>query len=76
MSTCPRVIERHRAAVIAGAAIAPLVTCAVLSVFRESLPAATNVLILVLVVIAAASTGVRAAGFVAAVSAGSGSTSS
>ena len=66
----PRVIERHRSAVIAGAAIAPLVTCAVLSAFRESLPAATNVLILVLVVIAAASTGVRAAGIVAAVSAG------
>ncbi len=41
-----------------------------LSAFRESLPAATNVLILVLVVIAAASTGVRAAGLAAAVSAG------
>ncbi len=66
----PQFIEGHRSAVIAGAAIAPLVTCAVLSAFRETLPVATNVLILVLVVIASASTGVRVAGLVAAVSAG------
>jgi K+-sensing histidine kinase KdpD len=66
----PRVISRHRSAVIAGAAIAPLATAAVLSAFRENLPVATNVLVLVLVVIAMASTGVRAAGIVAAVSAG------
>ena len=73
----PRLIERHKASGRRGrsdrAAGRP---CAVLSTFRDSVTAATAVLILVLLVIAAASTGVRAAGIVAAVSAGSGSTSS
>lgn len=52
------------------AAVAPLVVCAVLSAFRDQVTAATAVLILVLLVIAAASTGVRVAGIVAAVSGG------
>ena len=64
------VIERHRSAVIAAAAVAPLVACAVLSAFRDSITNATAVLVLVLLVIAAASTGVRIAGIVAAVSGG------
>jgi K+-sensing histidine kinase KdpD len=66
----PRVIAQHKTAVIVGAAIAPLVTAAVLSALRDNLPVATNVLVLVLVVIAMASTGLRGAGIVAAVSAG------
>ncbi len=65
-----RTIERHKSAVIAVAAAAPLVACAVLVPFRESVTAAAAVLILVLLVIAAASTGVRAAGIVAAISGG------
>lgn len=63
-------IERHRGAVIATAALAPLLVCTVLSAFRGSITNATAVLVLVLLVIAAASTGVRAAGIVAAVSGG------
>ena len=63
-------IERHKAALIAVAAIAPALVSGILAAFRESLTATTAVLILVLLVIAAASTGVRMAGFVAAVSGG------
>ncbi len=66
----PGPIERHKSGVIALAAIGPLVVCAVLSASSESLTTATDVLILVLLVIAAASTGVRVGGIVAAVSGG------
>ena len=44
--------------------------CAVLAAFRDSVTAATSVLILVLVVVAVAATGDRVAGFVAALSCG------
>jgi len=44
--------------------------CAVLAAFRESITSATGVLVLVLLVVAAASTGVRIAGIVAALSGG------
>jgi K+-sensing histidine kinase KdpD len=54
----------------AAAAVFPLVTCAILSSFRQDVPAATSVLILVLWVVAAAATGDRLAGLVAAVSSG------
>lgn len=64
----PGIIERHKSAVIAAAAVAPVIVCAVLSAFRDNVTAATAVLVLVLLVIAAASTGVRIAGIVAAVS--------
>jgi hypothetical protein len=63
-----RWIERHKPAVVVAAAVAPLVVCAVLAQFRDGVAAATDVLVLVLVVVAAASTGVRIAGIVAAVS--------
>ena len=53
-----------------GAVLLPLVTCAVLATVRDSITAATAVLVLVLWVVAAASTGDRAAGLLAAVSAG------
>ena len=52
-----------------GAVLLPLVTCAVLATVRDSITAATAVLVLVLWVVAAASTGDRAAGLLAAVSA-------
>jgi K+-sensing histidine kinase KdpD len=64
------IIERHRTLVIATAGIAPLLACAVLSAFRDSVTAATAVLLLVLLVVGAASTGVRIAGIVAALSGG------
>jgi len=63
-------VERHRSWVVTAAAVVPLVVCAVLAGFRDSLPGVTSVLALVLVVVGAASTGVRAAGIVAALSSG------
>jgi K+-sensing histidine kinase KdpD len=53
-----------------GAVLAPLVTCAILAAFRDSVTAATAVLVLVLWVVAAAATGDRVAGVLAAVSGG------
>lgn len=61
---------RHRSALIAVAAIAPLVFSAVLAAFRNSVTAATAALVLVLIVVAVAVTGDRFAGFVAALSCG------
>jgi K+-sensing histidine kinase KdpD len=49
---------------------APLLTCAILSTVRDSITAATSVLVLVVWVVAAAATGDRPAGVLAAVSAG------
>lgn len=63
-------MERHRSALIAGAAIAPLLCSAGLAAFRDSITTATAALVLVLVVVAAATTGDRLAGIVAALSAG------
>ena len=51
------------------ATMLPIVTCAILAAFRESIPAASAVLVLVLWVVAAAATGDRAAGLLASVSA-------
>lgn len=61
-------IGRHRIWVVTAAAVAPLLTCLVLAGFRSSITAATAVLVLVLLVVGAASTGVRMAGIAAAVS--------
>ena len=63
-------MERHRSALIAAAALAPLLCCAVLAVFREGATTATDALVLVLIVVGAAATGDRLAGIVAALSAG------
>ena len=63
-------MERQRPWVVALAALVPLGICAVLSVSDLGLTPATTVLVLVLVVVAAASTGVRVAGIVAAMSSG------
>lgn len=56
--------------VIGAAAVAPLVSCAVLSAFRESVTVATSVLLLVLIVVGSAATGDRVAGLAAALSSG------
>ena len=61
-------IKRHRSWVVTAAAVAPLLACVVLAVFRDTITAATAVLVLVLLVVGAASTGVRLAGIVAAAS--------
>jgi K+-sensing histidine kinase KdpD len=63
-------IERYGSAVIVAAVILPLAVCAILAIFRDDLSAAIDVLVVVMVVVAAASTGVRTAGLVAALSGG------
>src|SRR5262245_24461442 len=63
-----RTFERHRSVVIAAAAVVPLRACALSVPFRDH-PAHTNAaLALVLLVVAAAATGIRTAGITAAVS--------
>jgi hypothetical protein len=62
------VLRAHRSLVVGAAAVVPLVACAVLALFRDSVANTNAALGLVLVVVAAASTGIRAAGMVAAVS--------
>ena len=54
--------------VIGAAAVAPLVACAVLALFRDSVANTNAALGLVLIIVAAAATGIRAAGIVAALS--------
>lgn len=53
-----------------GALVVPLATCAILSTLRDSITAATAVLVLVLWIVAAAASGDRLAGILAAVSGG------
>ena len=53
-----------------GAVLLPVATCAILYRFREDVPSATSALILVLWVVAAAASGDRLAGLLAAISAG------
>ena len=62
-------LERYRSGVIAAAAVAPLLACAVVTPFREDVANTNAALGLVLLVVAAAATGIRLAGIVAAVSA-------
>ena len=61
-------LQAHRSFVVGVAAVVPLVACAVLSLFRDSVANTNAALGLVLVVVAAAATGIRAAGVVAALS--------
>lgn len=63
-----RFLTQRRPVVVAGAALAPLVVCLVLTVLWSSVPTVSAALLLVLVVVAAAATGIRAAGVVAALS--------
>ena len=62
------VLRAHRSLVIGAAAVAPLVACAVLALFRDSVANTNAALGLVLLIVAAAATGIRAAGIVAALS--------
>ncbi|OLT11148.1 DUF4118 domain-containing protein [Pseudonocardia sp. CNS-139] len=61
-------VQAHRAFVIGAAAVLPLVACAVLGLFRDSVANTTAAIGLVLIVVAAAATGLRTAGVVAALS--------
>ena len=60
--------ERWRTPARVAAAVLPLATCAILATVRDSITAATAVLVLVLWVVAAAASGDRVAGLLAAVS--------
>jgi K+-sensing histidine kinase KdpD len=62
------VLQAHRPLVVGAAAVVPLVACGVLSLFRDSVANTNAALGLVLLIVAAASTGIRAAGLVAALS--------
>lgn len=66
--TAESLVQSHRSALVAAAAIAPFAVCAGLAAFPESVTSTTAVLVLVLLVVAAAATGVRLAGIVAALS--------
>ena len=61
-------LQAHRGLVVAAAAVVPFAACALLAVFRESVANTNAALGLVLLVVAAASTGIRWAGIVAALS--------
>lgn len=61
-------IRRHRAALVVLAALAPLAACALLALFRDRLANSNEALVLVLLVVATAATGLRSAGIVAALS--------
>lgn len=58
----------HRSLVITIAAVLPLAACAALSAFRESIANTNAALALVLLIVAAAATGIRPAGLLAALS--------
>jgi K+-sensing histidine kinase KdpD len=62
------ILQAHRPLVVGAAAVVPLVACAVLSLFRDSVANTNAALGLVLLIVAAASTGIRVAGLVAALS--------
>ena len=59
---------RHRGVILGTAVLAPLLASALMSTLRNSLENTNAVLVLVLWVVAAASTGVRLAGVLAALS--------
>jgi K+-sensing histidine kinase KdpD len=61
-------LQARRSLVVVAAAVIPLVACAVLSLFRDSIANTNAALGLVLLVVAVASTGIRTAGLVAALS--------
>src|SRR6478609_3991347 len=59
-------LQAHRVAVVAASAAVPLIACGILALVRDSVANTNAALVLVLLVVAAASTGVRLAGIVAA----------
>ena len=66
------ILRTHRPLVIAACAAAPLLACEILALFRDSIANTNAALGLVLLVVAAASTGVRLAGIVAALASAAG----
>jgi K+-sensing histidine kinase KdpD len=68
--SAPRATEQHSPWVVVAAALAPLIACALLATIRDSVTDTTSVLVLVLLVVASASTGIRSAGILAALSGG------
>lgn len=60
--------ERHRPAVVTASAFAPFALCAAIGAAPDSVPDASAGLALVVLIVAAAATGLRAAGLAAAVS--------
>jgi K+-sensing histidine kinase KdpD len=64
-----QLLRQHRVATVVAAVVMPLVVAAVLALLRESVTPATDVLVLVAVVVAFSTTGLREAGFAAAASA-------
>jgi hypothetical protein len=66
------VLRAHRPLVVAASAVIPLVACGILALFRDSVANTNAALGLVLLVVAAASTGIRLAGIVAALSSAAG----
>jgi K+-sensing histidine kinase KdpD len=66
------VLQAHRLLVVVVAAVVPLVACGILALFRDSIANTNAALGLVLLVVAAASTGVRLAGIVAALASAAG----
>jgi K+-sensing histidine kinase KdpD len=68
--TVSAVLQANRWLLLVVAFLLPLAACAILAGFRDSLSPATDVLILVLLVVAGAATGDRLAGIIAAVSGG------
>src|SRR6478752_8837358 len=66
------ILQTHRTLVVAASAAAPLVACGILALFRDSIANTNAARVLVLLVVAAASTGIRPAGIVAALVAAAG----
>ena len=66
------ILQTHRPLVVVASAITPLAACAILALFRDSIVNTNAALVLVLLVVAAASTGIRPAGIVAALAGAAG----
>ncbi len=60
------ILRTHRPLVVLASAVTPLVACGILALFRDGIANTNAALVLVLLVVAAASTGIRPAGIVAA----------
>jgi hypothetical protein len=63
-----RILTRRRSTVVVVAALTPFLVAALLSLFRDSITTATQVLVLVTVVVAFSASGIRAAGLAAVLS--------
>ena len=70
--TVDPVLRAHRPLVVAASAVVPLVACGILALFRDTVANTNAALGLVLLVVAAAATGIRLAGIVAALSSAAG----